>query len=39
MDTTRREPATEQLPLATLLILFLVPGALILVGSLVLSRL
>ncbi len=29
MDTTSRQPATEQLPLATLLVLFLVPGALI----------
>ncbi len=29
MDTTSRQPATEQLRLATLLVLFLVPGALI----------
>jgi membrane protease YdiL (CAAX protease family) len=29
MDTTGRQPATEQLPLATLLVLFLVPGALL----------
>lgn len=29
MDTTSRQSATEQLPLATLLVLFLVPGALI----------
>lgn len=37
MDTTRRQPATEQLPLATLLVLFLVPGALITLAYVVLA--
>ncbi len=37
MDTTDRMPATEQLPLPTLLALFLIPGALITIAFVLLA--